>query len=649
MKKRLIALILALCVALSLAACMEEGSDVNAPTDATQSDWVVYWYLCGSNLETDGGCATNDLMELLEVELPENVRFVIETGGAAQWQNNAVDASKIQRFVYDSNGLMQVDEQPLANMGDASTLEDFLSFASTYYPGGKTMVLFWDHGGGTVAGAAADENYGNDALTLEEMHSAFDNVFDLSAENPPLEVVGFDTCLMATIDVADCFSDIAGYLVASEEWEPGNGWYYTGWAEALAEDPAMDGAALGQAICDSYYYGCEQVGTADSITLSVTDLSNIPALVEAYDALGGEALNAACQNTSFFSQFGRAALSAENYGGNTREQGYTNMVDLGDLVRNSENLLPENSDAVLSALEDCVVYSVNGPYRAQASGLSCYYSYNGDIDDLVGYNDLGAGSSFKCLYTYGLTGELPEESLNFLQETDYNAPPALTTLLDMGWDDAPLTVDSEGSATLTLGKEANDILASIGFQLYLVDEENDEMLLLGTDNDIVADWQKGVFKDNFRGVWGSIDGCIVYMELSYEGEDYNLYSVPVLLNGGEYNLMVVYHFDTESWEVLGARKGLDENGLSDKELYLLQEGDEITTIHYLSSFSDEDEGFTPYEMETITVTADTVFAESPLPDGTYALMFEMVDSQNNTAYSQVAVFTMQDGEIYTSV
>lgn len=654
MKKRLIALLLGLSVALSLTACMDvsdygNDAEVNAPTEATQSEWVFYWYLCGSDLESNGGFATDDLMELMEVTLPENVRFVIETGGAQQWNNNVMDSSILQRYVYDSNGLTLVDEVPSANMGEASTLADFLQFAATYYPGDKTGVLFWNHGGGSVTGAAFDELYDYDSLTLDEMHTAFSKAFDLSEENPPLELIGFDTCLMATIDVANTFCDIGHYLVASEELEPGNGWYYTGWAEALAEDPAMDGEALGRAICDSFYEGCEAVGTADSITLSVVDLTRVSPLIEAYDALGGEALNEACADTNFFAKLSRAANASENYGGNTREQGYSNMVDLGDLVRNSADLLPENSSDVLSALEDCVLYSVNGPYRAEASGLSCYYSYNGDLNDLSGYSNISAGSSFKYLYTYGLTGRLPAESSGFLSTTDYNDAPEVLTLADMGWDDSPLTVDDEGSATLTLGKEANDILASIGFQLYWVDSDNDLMLLLGTDNDMNADWESGVFKDNFRGVWGSIDDCLVYMELCYEGEDYNLYSIPILLNDEDYNLMVSYSFATEAWEILGARKSIDENGMAGKELVLLEEGDVITTIHYLSDLSSEEEGFTAYTMDTIEVTADTSFAEMALPDGDYAMMFEMLDSQNNAAYSDVVIFTVEDGEIYTTV
>lgn len=181
----------------------------------------------------------------------------------------------------------------------------------------------------------------------------------------------------------------------------------------------------------------------------------------------------------FFAELGRAAAQTENYGGNTREQGYTNM---------------------------------------------------------------GTGVAFKYLYAYELTGKLADGGEEYLASLDIQELPERVTLADKDWDNAPLDVNDEGTAYLTLGADAGDVLAGIGFSLYYVDPDNNQMMLLGTDNDMTADWDNGIFYDNFRGVWGAIDGHLVYMELSYEGDDYNLYSVPILLNGEEYNLQVAYDF-----------------------------------------------------------------------------------------------------------
>lgn len=660
-----LALLLTGAMTLSLTACAdEEVEDVSTDltTDAgTAADnttdngdialedgsWAVYWYLCGSDLESNGGFATNDLSELMEVELPENVNVVIETGGSAVWQNDLMDADKLQRWLYNSEGLQLVDEQPSASMGEAQTLADFLSFAKENYPAEKTAVVFWNHGGGSVTGAAFDEIYGYDSLTLDEMYQAFSSVWNPSMEKQPLELIGFDTCLMATVDVAYTFADLAHYLVASEETEPANGWYYSQWVGTLAQNPSMNGEELGKVICDAYYAGCEEVGTQDNTTLSLTDLTKVQTLLDAYDTFGAEALAAACTDPGFFSQFGRVAAQSENYGGNTKEQGYTNMVDLGHMARQSVGMLG-SAQEVLDALDDCVLYQVGGQYRTEATGLSCYYSYNGDVENFNSYAGLGAGVAFKYFYSYELTGELDDSGMAYIADMDFEELPEVKNLLSTDWDGAPLDLDEDGVSFLTLGPEANDILAGIGFSLYYVDEESDMMLLLGTDNDMNADWDNGVFSDNFRGVWGSIDGNIVYMELSYESEDYNLYAIPVLLNGEEYNLQVVYDFSTDEWNVLGARQGIDNSGMADKELRLLQEGDEITTIWYMSTASGDDE-FEPYTAATVTVTADTAFGEMELPDGSYSMVYEMRDAMDNYAYSEPVTFDCADGEIYTTI
>ena len=614
---------------------------------AGDGSWAVYWYLCGSDLETNGGFATTDLAEMMEVQLPENLNVVIQTGGAAAWQNDQMDPEKLQRWLYNSEGLYLLEEQDTANMGDAQTLYEFLAFANEHYPADHVAVTFWNHGGGSVGGAAFDELHGLDSLDLAEMYQAFDAVWPADAENPALELVGFDTCLMATVDVASTFRGFARYLVASEEVEPGNGWLYSGWLGALAENTDMDGAALGTAICDTYYQGCEAVGTQDQTTLSVTDLSKLDPLLEAYEAFGQEAFAAAAEDPGFFAELGRAAAQSENYGGNTREQGYTNMVDLGHLARQTAWMLP-SAQRVCDALADCVIYQVGGPYRAEATGLSCYYSYNGDVDDLNGYITVGESTAFKHLYAYELTGELAEGGAEYLSSLDIGELPERVTLADMGWDGAPLDVDGEGTSFLTLGPEANDVLAGIGFSLFYVDEAGDQMLLLGTDNDLTADWENGVFYDNFRGVWGAIDGHLVYMELSFEGEDYNLYSVPILLNGEAYNLQVAYDFTDEEWSILGASQGLDESGMASKELRLLAEGDVITTIWKAATFTGDDD-FEMYAAEELTVTADTAFGEAPLFDGSYSMVFEMWDAAGNYACSDAVTFDCAGGEIATTV
>ena len=604
--------------------------------------WAIYWYLCGSDLESEIGAASDDLEELMQVKLPENIKVIIQTGGAKSWENEKIDSKKIQRFEYSNKGLKKVDTRPKANMGDANTLAEFLDYTKNNYPADKKMMIIWNHGGGSVAGAAFDEMYDFDSLTLNEFDTAFKKVYPLSKENPPFEVIGFDACLMATIDTAYTFSDIAKYLVASEELEPGGGWDYTGFMQKLAEDPGMDGARLGQHICDTYMESCGWFSKADA-TLSVVDLSKTGPLFEAYENLGKEALEIALKDPTFFVDFGINAMFSENYGGNTREEGYANMVDLGDLTKNCEELLPQNQKKVIEALENCVLYQRKGFFRDYACGLSCYYSYNGDTEEYYNYIEQGCSESFKYLFGYGLIGKLEDSGMQYINDCcgyRNKTLPHVPNIIDDGEKEYPVSLNEENYAVLKLDEKTNKLIRTVYMDVAYLDEKNNQIILLGKDNDMTSDFEKGIFTDNFRGVWGAIDNHTVYMEVVYENEETTIFSVPILLNKEEYNLRIMYENKTDKFKILGARKPLNEKGMADKNMVELKPGDKIAPIFYAIKFDENDDEIRALPQEEFTVTEKTFFEEKELKDGNYLTMFELIDIKNNSKYSQMIQFTL---------
>ena len=181
--------------------------------------WAIYWYLCGSDLESRAGLASGDLQEMLRVNLPGNVQVIIEAGGSKEWKNE-LNPNYNTRLLYDSSGLHVIEEIPRANMGDSATLEAFLRFCTTNYPADHQIVVFWNHGGGSISGVIFDENFGYDSLSLAELETAFEAVTPANVYNPPFEIIGFDACLMATIETANAMSGYARFMVASEEVEP---------------------------------------------------------------------------------------------------------------------------------------------------------------------------------------------------------------------------------------------------------------------------------------------------------------------------------------------------------------------------------------------------------------------------------------------
>ncbi len=147
--------------------------------------------------------------------------------------------------------------------------------------------------------------------------------------------------------------------------EPGNGWYYTGIVKGFQAGVGNDPLALAKVMCDSYMEGCEAAGTADQATLSVTDLRKLPQLRDAYENMGVEAMAAASQAPKpFFSRYAREAEQTTNFGGNTRDTGFTNMIDMGDFAKRTADLLPDTASKVQQALANAVLYdAASNSYR----------------------------------------------------------------------------------------------------------------------------------------------------------------------------------------------------------------------------------------------------------------------------------------------
>ena len=113
------------------------------PRVGAQESWSIYIYMCGSDLETESGYASENLQDLMNVNLPENVKFVVQTGGTKEWHTEGIPSNAIGRFVYDNQGWHSVEKLPDANMGEESTLESFLRFAKEKYPAEHRMLIFY--------------------------------------------------------------------------------------------------------------------------------------------------------------------------------------------------------------------------------------------------------------------------------------------------------------------------------------------------------------------------------------------------------------------------------------------------------------------------------------------------------------------------
>ena len=233
-------------------------------------------YMLGTDLESQSGMATADLNEMLYAGLNNrNVNVIVQTGGCKRWRNSVISAGKTQRWSISGKGIGLLEEEKTkVSMTDEDELSDFIRYCAKKAPADRYILVFWDHGGGSVSGYGYDETRPNDSMNIGEIAKG------LKDGGVKFDFVGFDCCLMGTLETAIAVEPYADYMIASEETEPGTGWYYTNWLKLLNENSSTNTLNLGRQICDDFTAKNAMYASSTGTTLSVVDLAELSGTVE---------------------------------------------------------------------------------------------------------------------------------------------------------------------------------------------------------------------------------------------------------------------------------------------------------------------------------------------------------------------------------
>ena len=653
MKRGRILLPLILLAALVLAAV---PAAAETAADAPQDEWTVMFYFCGSDLESKYGYATENLMEIGDVNYPTNaaisrlyaeigreppvqgkVNVLVETGGSREWHGGELlqmdfDPGVLQRWCYHhypNGGLVEeglfsgyelMESLPLQSMGAPETLADFIRWGVQTCPAKKYALVLWDHGGGAQTGLMADELFGGDTLYLYELKQA---MADCGAR---LDTVVIDACLMANLETAWTLSGSADWLVASEEEVPGKGTAIREWLQALLNHPDMDGQWLGRCVCDmtatKYSNSTDQMAKS-LMTWSVTDLSKIGRLTEATGKLFRAATETIAYNPEVFLNFVQQMYKMEEYG-----NGQQNMRDLGSLLY-SENLVSLMDyhviDEAMRAFSEAVTYVLHGPGRSNARGLSFCYPLNtsDEVLDLYARN-------FPCADYLAFLDSL---SYSWKAPDDvYEQTPRLpeATTLDI-FKPVIGRVMQDGMPALQISGTM-DTLENIYYRLYRKDQTMNEILRLGRTSCMYQITENGtVARAGDPMHWPAIDGNFCCMDLVEDQWEDRLYNIPVRINSDTAvfrcgRFLRNYGDETYyEYEIYGVWEGYDENSpLMNRSVQPLA----MLTGREFSLLYPKDEpdvaGRTDYETgPALTIYRKLDIGEITLPPGTYYLEYEV--------------------------
>ena len=538
MVKRTIAVMMILAATLCLAV---KADAADTPRYTKDDTWLIYMYICGTDLEEKSYVSTKNIGEMQHIELPPNVKVLLYASGAKTWHHPKIKDGGDGFYLYSSNRLEKVADFD-RNIGDPKTLASFLKYGAENFEADHKVLIFRDHGG--VSGICYDSRYDNDYLSYDELNSAFASVYGNSSEEPPFELIGFGACVSASYELANSVADFSRYMIGSECSE--FGWYFTPWIAALSKDTSMSGAELGKAICDSAMKSYDEVDRRTH-TFSVIDLTKMPELREAYESYFDEALTRSNEETGFVGAFARAAESrtADRY-----SNWYT---DLGLLANNTKSIMPETSNKLLKAIDKAVVYNKRGAYL-KSRGISTYYPYISPEETSETPGNSGA-NYFNLISKQNSNYAAQKELYGKLLSLD------ISELTSKGV--IPIEINSNDHLIAKLTPEQMKNISSIKCILFPLDEDGQFKLggaILFSADDLKINWKKGTITENFRGVQPMFDGQRIFMYPSASGRGHTFYTVPILYDGVERELIVRYNTSSKKYEITGFGS-IIENGM----------------------------------------------------------------------------------------
>ena len=634
-------------------------------------------YMCGADLESRSAMATKDLQEMINATTGD-INLIVFTGGAKTWQNKYI-SSKCNQIWQISNGKLSClnDNAGTASMTNPETLASFIKYCAKNFKANRYALILWDHGSGSVSGYGYDErNQSSGSMSLAGLNQAFQN------GGVKFDFIGFDTCLMATVENALMASNYADYLIASEETEPGIGWYYTNWLTAWGKNTSMETLDIGKMIIDDFVTQCNTSCRGQQTTLSMIDLAELSNTVPDKLTAFSKSVSSLLANKEY-----KAVSTARN---GTREFASSNKIDQVDLTDLCLNLNTTESNALAKVLKEAVKYNrINN--ISDAHGLSIYFPYKkvSNVDkavktyEAIGMDDSyaqairdfagmevsgqaatgGASSPMPSLFGglgastsssassgdmisdllsaflgggYSNVSGLDSSNISFLSGRSLSDAETVEYLTANILDTSKLvfTQQQDGSWMMALSPEQWALVTGVDQNVFY--DNGKGYVDLGLDNLFTLD-KEGRMTADMDGTWLALNGQVApyYHETTQYLEDGKWIitgRVPALLNGVRVDLLIVFDSENEDGYVAGARNVYtDETETVAKALDEIQDGD---TIQLLADLYDYDQNYTAsYEFgNPITVSGAIQVSNVYLPEKTKTLVTYRFTDIYNQAY-----------------
>jgi hypothetical protein len=260
--------------------------------------WTVLVYLDGDN--SLSSFAAGNINQMKNVGSDANLNIVL------LW--DSTDSTHGYYYVQPGTNTLLQDVGEV-DMGAVGTAKNFIDYATNNFPADKYMFVYWNHGGAVDRGVCWDDTSGTH---LSEVNQKDIMNYAVSRFGKKLEVVGFDACLMATAEIYYQYRNVANYMAASEQTEPGAGWDYNALSVIKSNPTTCTGADVAKSVCTKY--AAANSGSSDW-TFSAINLAYAPQLGTAINDFATTAMASGVSGSTFNS----LASGLSNFTGYTKD------------------------------------------------------------------------------------------------------------------------------------------------------------------------------------------------------------------------------------------------------------------------------------------------------------------------------------------
>ena len=240
------------------------------------------------------------------------------------------------------------------NMGDPQTLIDFVAWSKTNYPAEHYALYFWGHGWSWHPGWVMIDDTDGDTFDYHEMKDAIPSLGFI-------DVVGYDGCNMASIEMLQLWRGYSTALTSSQEYVEDYGIEYDLLLAELIANPKMT--------ADEVAIATTRSATHDKTWSALATDARLDALLSAVDAWSVALTTSLPSNRA---DYDRAFENTQSFWEAPMDKDLYDMAyELERVVSDAE--IKSMSRAVMEAVDQVVLYEFHDDEYDDAHGITIYH------------------------------------------------------------------------------------------------------------------------------------------------------------------------------------------------------------------------------------------------------------------------------------